>query len=401
MGRGSSDSISEGSARSWWITGVVGFALFLDYFVYGAFAPLTLYSPVKLAGEAQFGLLYAAYSIGLLVATPVFGYLGVRIGLKRSMICGVALLAAGVLLFWFAADFAMLFLARLLEGSAAAATWTAGLSLIATYHVKRRVEMMGYALVASTAGSILGPAAGGLLDQLGGYSLPLALMTALIAIDAALRLAVLPADKPEGQSTLPWGDLLTDRAVLVPAAAVALAAVGWSITEPLLPAELGRDGLSATEIGLVVTLSTIAYGLSAPFVSWVSMRAPIRKVIAAGTLAMALALPCLSLLHGMVGATIGLCLVSVAYAFMLNPTTAELGNAVDRRGLTCYSAVYAIYNIAYSLGMMSTDAFASAAASSLGFLPTLLCVGAVLILAVPFLLRTAPPPVASSQPSRS
>jgi hypothetical protein len=80
----------------------------------------------------------------------------------------------------------------------------------------------------------------------------------------------------------------------------------------------------------------------------------------------------------MVGATIGLCLVSVAYAFMLNPTTAELGNAVDRRGLTCYSAVYAIYNIAYSLGMMSTDAFASAAASSLGFLPTLLCVGTVL-----------------------
>ena len=193
MGRGSSDSISEGSGRSWWITGVVGFALFLDYLVYGAFQPLTLYSPVKLAGESQFGLLYAAYSIGLLVATPVFGYLGVRIGLKRSMICGVALLAAGVLLFWFAADFAMLFLARLLEGGAAAATWTAGLSLIATYHVKRRVEMMGYALVASTAGSILGPAAGGLLDQLGGYSLPLALMAALIAVDAILRLAVLPS----------------------------------------------------------------------------------------------------------------------------------------------------------------------------------------------------------------
>jgi sugar phosphate permease len=182
---------------------------------------------------------------------------------------------------------------------------------------------------------------------------------------------------------------------------VALAAIGWSITEPLLPAELGQDGLSAAAIGLVVTLSTIAYGLSAPLVSWVSMRVPIRKVIAGGTLAMALALPSLSLLHGMVGVTIGLCLVSVAYAFMLNPTTAELGNAVDRRGLTCYSAVYAIYNIAYSLGMMSTDAFASAAASSLGFLPTLLCVGAVLILAVPFLLRAPPTPVASSQPSQS
>jgi MFS transporter, DHA1 family, solute carrier family 18 (vesicular amine transporter), member 1/2 len=177
-------STRAGSGRSWWVTGVVAFALFMDYFVYGAFAPLTLYSSVKLEGEAQFGLLYAAYAIGALVATPVFGYLGVRIGLKRSMICGVALLAIGILLFWFAADFAMLFLARLLEGSAAGANWTAGLSLIATYHVKRRVEMMGYALMGGTAGSILGPVAGGSLYQLGGYSLPLALMAALIAIDA-------------------------------------------------------------------------------------------------------------------------------------------------------------------------------------------------------------------------
>ena len=95
-GDGSLDSISAGSARSWWVTAVVAFALFMDYLVYGAFAPLTLYSSVKLEGEAQFGLLYAAYSIGVLVATPVFGYLGVRIGLKRSMICGVALLAASV-----------------------------------------------------------------------------------------------------------------------------------------------------------------------------------------------------------------------------------------------------------------------------------------------------------------
>jgi MFS family permease len=379
----------------------VAFALFMDYFVYGAFAPLTLYSSVKPEGEAQFGLLYAAYATGVLVATPVFGYLGVRIGLKRSMICGVALLAMGILLFWFAADFAMLFLARLLEGSAAAANWTAGLSLIATYHAKRRVEMMGYALMGGTAGSILGPVAGGSLYQLGGYSLPLALMTALIAIDATLRLAMLPADKPEGPSTLPLGDLLRDRAVLVPAAAVALAAVGWSITEPLLPVQLGRNGLSAAEIGLVVTIATIAYGLSAPLVSWVSVRVQIRKVIAGGALAMALALPSISLLRGMVGVTIGLCLVSVSYAFILNPTSAELGNAVDRRGLTCYSAVYAIYNIAYSVGMMATNAFASAAAPSLGYLRTLLCVSAALILAVPFLLKTAATPLASSQPAQN
>jgi MFS family permease len=379
----------------------VAFALFMDYFVYGVFTPLTLYAPVKLEGEAQFGLLYAGYAVGVLGATPVFGYLGVRIGYKRSMVCGVALLAASVLFFWFAIDFAMLLLARLFEGAAAAASWTAGLSLIAARHVERRVEMMGYALMGSTAGSILGPVAGGWLYQLGGYSLPLALTAMLVALDATLRLTVIPTDKPESQSTLPLSDLLTDRAVLVPAVAVGLAAVGWGITEPLLPVQLGRAGFSAAEIGLIVTISTIAYGLSAPLVSWVSVCAPIRKVIAGGTLAMALSLPSLSLFHGMIGVTIGLCLISVSYAFMLNPTSAELGNAVDRRGLTCYSAVYAIYNVAYSVGMMATNAFASVAAPSLGIMGTLLCVGTALVLATLLLLKTAPTPITSSQPVRN
>ena len=50
-----------------------------------------------------------------------------------------------------------------------------------------------------------------------------------------------------------------------------------------------------------------------------------------------------------------LCLVSIAFAFSLNPTSAELGNAVDRRGLSCYAAVYAVYNIAYSIGMIATS----------------------------------------------
>jgi MFS family permease len=42
-------------------------------------------------------LLYGAYALGTLVATPLFGYLGIRIGVKSSMICGVALSGAATL----------------------------------------------------------------------------------------------------------------------------------------------------------------------------------------------------------------------------------------------------------------------------------------------------------------
>src|SRR5262249_45378768 len=93
----------------------------------------------------------------------------------------------------------------------------------------------------------------------------------------------------------------------------------------------------------------VAYGASAPLVAWVSNRVPIRVLIACGTVAMAASLPLLALFRGAVGAGIGLSVVSVCYAFMLNPTSAELGDAVDRRGMTCYAAVYAIYNVAYAV----------------------------------------------------
>ena len=95
---------------------------------------------------------------------------------------------------------------------------------------------------------------------------------------------------------------------------------------------------------------------------------PLRWLIAAGTAAMAIALPLLGLYEGAIPAAIGLCVVSVCYAFMLNPTSAELGNAVDRRGLSCYAAVYAIYNIAYALGQMAASGFASASVVMVEFL---------------------------------
>jgi hypothetical protein len=47
----------------------------------------------------------------------------------------------------------------------------------------------------------------------------------------------------------------------------------------------------------------------------------------------------------------------------LNLTSVELGNAVDRLGLDCY----AVYDIAYSIGMLATDTLASLALKEWAF----------------------------------
>ncbi|MGH7044893.1 MAG: MFS transporter [Stellaceae bacterium] len=382
------------------VVSVVGFALFMDYLIYGLLVPLSPYSPAHATGEQQLGLLYGGYAAGVLLATPLFGFLGDRIGCRRPLICGVALSAIALVLLCFAPVFSLLLLARVLQGAAAAATWTAGLALIAEHYPDRRVEMMGYALMGSTAGSLLGPIIGGALYEIGGYPLPFAATGVLVAIDAGLCILALPREPGTPQARPDLKTLLFDRSVLVAAGAVSLAAIGWGIIEPLLPSQLIRSGVSPWLIGLIFTLGSIAYGLSAPVVSWASSRVPTRRLIAGGTAAMAVALPFLSFYRGAVAAALGICAVSVCYAFMLNPTSAELGDAVDRRGLSCYAAVYAIYNIAYAAGQMAASGFASTAAARLGFTQVLLIVSGALIVFIPMLLLGDPSlSRATTQPS--
>jgi len=380
---------------SWKVFYVITYALFLDYFIYGLVVPLTAHSPANISGHGQLALLYGVYSLGVFIATPVFGLLGNQIGGKRIVIIGVLLSGAATLLFWFGATFSMALLARLCQGAASAAAWTAGLALIAECYAKNRVQMMGLALAGSTAGSVLGPVAGGFLYQAGGFALPFLITSVLVGIDVVQRVFLLPNKVTHRVSNAELVALVTDKSVLVPGLAVALAAFGWGIVEPLLPEHLRQSQATPSTIGVMFTISTIAFGLITPVVSQVATRVPIKRVIAGGTIAMAITLPLLGLLPGIVLTGFGLCLVSMSFAFMLNPTSAELGNAVDRRELRCYTAVYAVYNIAYSVGMMASNTVATAA-GHLQFYQTLLCVSAVLVLSLPLLIKGTPAPASEA-----
>ena len=372
------------------VLGVVAFALFMDYLIYGLIVPLAPYSPAGEMSEDRLALLYSAYALGVLAATPLFGYLGKSLGYRRPMILGAALSGIAIILFWLAPNLPLLLLARLFQGASAAATWTVGLALIAEHYVQNRVRMMGFALIGSTAGSIVGPFMGGGLQQLGGYSLPLAMAAVLVGVDFCFRVFFLPAARAHARSSSGLRALLLDKSVLVPALATALAAFGWGIAEPLLPLYLERGGAKAGEIGLIFTVAPIAYGLCAPLVAWTSERVAIRWVIIFGVVGMACSLAAISRFGSVVGVGCGLCVLSAAFAFTLNPASAELGNAVDRRSLSCYAAIYAVYNIAYSVGMMATNALAGTAAHWMSVPQILLGASVAMLVFVPLLLVIGP-----------
>jgi MFS transporter, DHA1 family, solute carrier family 18 (vesicular amine transporter), member 1/2 len=171
---------------------VVAFSLFVDYFLYGAVLPLMPQSPAKISSEEELALLYGTYAVSVLLLTPLFGYLGARIGVRTTIICGGALTAITTVLFGVAENLALVFAARFCQGAASAAIWTGGLALVAEYYVDARVEMIGYAFTGSTAGSVLGPLIGGVLYRAGGYRLPFVVMTVVALIEVFLLVTSLP-----------------------------------------------------------------------------------------------------------------------------------------------------------------------------------------------------------------
>lgn len=365
--------------RTWAVIVVVGFALFLDYFLYGTVIPLTPVSPAGLHSEALLGVLYGAYAISVLIVAPLFGHLGDRLGSRTIMIYGAGLAIGATVLFGLAPNFYVLLLARMCQGAASGATWTAGLALIAEHYPEKRVAMMGYAFTGSTAGSILGPVIGGMIYHLGGYRMPFVVNALLFVVEICLLIFVLPRGERKQQEGVRMWTLVKNKPALTAAVAVLLAAFGWGILEPLLPAHVASYGASVRTIGIMFTVSAVVYGLFAPVVGRATERFPARKVMAAGAFALVFTLPAVSAFRQIGYVVVALCAVNVSFAFLLNPASAELANAVDRAGLTCYSTVYAMYNIAYSAGMIAASGMATLTIGALGFRGALLSVSGVLL----------------------
>ncbi len=343
---------------------VVSFGLFVEEILYGVIAPLTPESPAQIKDEHLISILYGAYAFGLIICTPILAIVTDRLGRRYPMVLGVVFLLIATILFGIGTTKEIHIAARVLEGAGAACTWTAGLALIAKYYVKNRVKGMGYAMLGATTGSIVGPVVGGEMFAAGGYVAPFYFVGGALAVDAFLRWTFVPHSKVRSNQK-PWKDwfkelwgIVSDKSVLAAAFAVALAAAGWSLMEPLFPMHVIKLGHATPAlIGALFTASNFLYAFCTPVVSIVSERIGVRPTTVLGLFSTAVCLPLLAFSTNVPLATGVLCLVTIGYAFTVNPTSAELGDAVDRRGSNSYSVAYAVYNLAYSLGMIGVDSY--------------------------------------------
>jgi predicted MFS family arabinose efflux permease len=295
------------------------------------------------------------------------------------MIAGLIGLAASTVTFAHAGSFGALAAARACQGAAAALSWTGGLTLVASTHApEKRGAALGAALGATGIGTLLGPPLGGWLFQLGGARLPF-LVAAALALLGALACGALIRPRPYPRSDTSTREVLRTpgigAALLVTAAGAAIIAA----LEPILPLRMASElGASPPLVGAIFGAATLASTVAFPLAGQLGARWPARSVIGAGALLAAIGLLVLAPPPTIPLCAAGLCTVAVGNALILAPTSAVMSRVAESHRPPAYGTTYALYTIAYSVGLALGPLLSAVAVAQLGWRPSLIAGAALL-----------------------
>jgi MFS transporter, DHA1 family, solute carrier family 18 (vesicular amine transporter), member 1/2 len=358
---------------------VVALAIFTDMLIYCMIVPiLPQYAAEHGASQELIGIMFACYAVAFLVTTPVVGVLSDQVGRKTPMIAGLVGLFASTLLFAFSSDMNVLMIARALQGVSAAATWTAGLALVADmFPTESRQMATGIALTGSIAGTLLGPLFGGFLYDFGGYLLPFLVAAGLVLVDGAARLFLLkdPPRNASGERT-PIIALARDRSMLIMAGIIVVVAGTTGMLEPTLPLYLVQIGISPAMIGLLFAVVALASLIASPLSAAVVKRFGRKKTIIVGLAITALLLPLAAIAGSFLAEALVMALLGAVLAVGLASVPQEMTEIAERKGGNSNGAVYALFNVAMSVGMMVGPLAGGLLAGSLGIFPGLAIAGA-------------------------
>ncbi len=180
------------------------------------------------------GVVVGIFAVTAVIARPVAGRLGNRLGRRILVVAGAVLIALSVALYGLAGGVGVLLLLRLLGGFGEGAFFTGSSTLVADMAPpERRAEALSYFSVALFAGLGLGPTIGQAVYHAAGFTTAFAVAggSALLASLLATRLP----DPRIADVGAPGGGHLLHRKAVGPAAVLALGIVGLTAFQAYVP----------------------------------------------------------------------------------------------------------------------------------------------------------------------
>ena len=337
----------------------------VDTMLYAALVPLLpRYSEEFDLSKGGSGLLVATYAAGALVGALPGGLAASRLGPKRAVLAGLALMAVASLGFGFAGDAWTLGISRLAQGFGSALSWAGALVwLIARTPRERRGEMLGTAIGSAVFGALLGPALGAFAEAVGPR--PAFVAVAGLATGLALWASRTPGAAAEPQPLRALGRAVRSRVIVGGLWLMVLPALLFGVVAVLVPLELDRAGWSAAAIAAVFVGAAAIEVFVAPLLGRFSDRRgrllPVRLALTASiavTVALALA-------DRPAAVTALVVAAAISFGAFWAPAMALLSDGAERIGLA-QGLAFGLMNAAWGGGNSVGPALGGALADAAG-----------------------------------
>ena len=342
---------------------LVSAVVLVDVAFYSAITPLLPYYTELLdLTKSEAGALAGAYAAGTLLLSLPAGVLAARLGPRRTLLGGLALLTVACVVFGFGERFELLIAARFAQGVAGAACWAAGMAwLLAEAPPERRGELIGTALGVAIAGALGGPILGAVADA----TSPSLVFSAIAAITAALALRALQTPPPPASvGTQGLRRALTTRRVLAGAWLTTLPALFFGTTTVLMSLRLDALGAGAAAVAAVFLVAAGIEATLSPLVGRFSDRRGRRLPMLFGVSAVLVACVLLPLAEADAWTLAVVVVVALALGgVMWAPAMALISDGSARAGVP-QGLAFGIVNLAWAGGQVLGSVGGSATADA-------------------------------------
>jgi MFS family permease len=326
---------------------LVSAIVLVDTMFYAAITPLLPHYSDELGlSKSEAGMLAGAYPAGALVGSLPGGWLAVRVGVRRTVLVGLAALAVSSLAFGLAESLTLLVAARFVQGLGGAASWAGGLAwLVSAGPPERRGELIGSAFGAAVGGALFGPVLGAAAEEAGPELVFGAVAAASVGLLGWTLATAAPA--PARGERRRFVEAARHPAVLAGMAMIVLVGLFFGVLEVLVPLRLDELGAGAVVVAGTFLAGAGLQAVASPAAGRYSDRRgplPLIRVALAAAVATALALPLLGDVAPLVALTVA---AGPLVGMLWVPGMAVLSDGADAAGLD-QAFAFALVNLTWA-----------------------------------------------------
>uniref|UniRef100_A0AAQ5Y021 Major facilitator superfamily (MFS) profile domain-containing protein n=1 Tax=Amphiprion ocellaris TaxID=80972 RepID=A0AAQ5Y021_AMPOC len=354
-------------------------------------------STSKLLNEnVKVGMLFASKATVQLLTNPFIGPLTNRIGYQLPIFIGFCIMFLSTIMFAFSSSYALLFLARSLQGVGSSCSSVAGMGMLASVYTddEERGHAIGIALGGLALGVLVGPPFGSVMYEFVGKTAPFLILAFLAVFDGGTVAFFFLAPKPSShQKGTPLLTLMKDPYILIAAGAICFGNMAIAMMEPTLPIWMMETMCARKwQLGVAFLPASISYLIGTNIFGTLAHKMGRWLCALIGMMVVGISVICVPFARDIYGLILPNFGVGFAIGMVDSSMMPIMGYLVDLRHVSVYGSVYAIADVAFCMGFALGPSIGGSVAESIGFPWLMTIIGVVDIFFAPLCLFLRNPP---------